>query len=146
MTKEFGSPTTMTPPVFADEASNILYKKNQSMINDFPELPFGSRIFVRLREIETSYEKVESNIIGGPVSYKGKNTGVHISEEQFAKILKEQQLKPQLVDVIAVGAEVKDVKPGDIIRVYLNQCEANPSVQGEDYLVFSERTIISKVK
>jgi len=54
--------------------------------------------------------------------------------------------KPQTAKVIAVGAAVREVKPGDRI-LYKNEYEATPiKVDGQDYTVVSARNIIATVK
>lgn len=141
-----GNITSTLPPTFADEQSNI-YIKSQTTSTDFPEQPLGQRLFVRFKDLPDGYERVESGVIGGATMYRAVGSQIAISEEQFAKVLKEMAITPQLVEVAAVG-EMKEtgIKAGDIIRVYANQCEARVKINDLDYLVYSERSIISKVK
>ena len=54
--------------------------------------------------------------------------------------------KPQTAKVVAVGAGLREIKPGDRI-LYKNEYEATTvKVDGEDYIVVSARNIIATVK
>lgn len=158
MTKDFNTPTVTEPPVFFDEQSNI-HVKTQFANQEFPEQPLGNRLIVKPRELEMEYERVKSSIEGVDANtYRAKKSGIIMPEKEVQKIMQDLQSIPQLVDVVAVGPEVGNssnmacnytsiaIRPGDTIRVFLNQCEGKITVNEEDYLIYSERVVLTKVK
>lgn len=159
MNLEFSTPSVTVPPTFADEQSNVSIKPSSLPLGEFPEQPLGNRIIVKPRELEMEYEKVKSSLDGIDANtYRAKKSGIIVSEKEVNNLMRELQSVPQLVDVIAVGPEVGQssqtacnyntvtLSPGDTVRVFLNQCEGKITVNDEDYLIYSERVVLTKVK
>ena len=119
--------------------------------NPFPEEPLGDRLIVKSRKANTKYKRIESSMeLPGHapvIMYKAEGSDVVITEEQLSKIIQELELQLQVADVVAVGnMKDTDLKPGDVVRVYLNQWTAKLDIAGEEYLIYNERTIITKLK
>lgn len=55
------------------------------------------------------------------------------------------QEKPKQAEVIAVGSEIKDVKPADIV-IYKSYGPDDVKVDGTEYLVAKEEDILAKVE
>jgi chaperonin GroES len=55
------------------------------------------------------------------------------------------QEKPKIVNVVAVGKDVKSVKPGDQI-IYKGYAETPVKVDGTEYVLVKEEDVIATVK
>ena len=145
------STTTSETPVFYDALGNTSasgkYLKGTDPLNIFPEQPLGNRVIVKPRQANTKYKRIESQIVGSNETfYKSDDSEILLDEGQLAKIIREIELTPQLVDVVGVGTLKETVlAPGDVIRVYLNHCSAKITLDEIDYLVYSEPNILTKV-
>lgn len=134
----------------ADIDINLTLQNSDPEPYDFPEEPIGARLILDI--IDTSnLEVVPTNIIGNTPSYKKKGSNILLTEDQVKQMREEMRINVQPAHVLAVGLGCSkwitdSIHTGDIVRVFLNQCEASVDVEGKSYVIYPERCIISKVK
>ncbi len=132
----------------ATEDVVVSYKPDN---DTFPEEPIGTRLIVEPVDQDSgpNLTKVESQIVGGTAMYKKKGSDVLLTEEQANEVKKEYEYKmmktPHFAVIKAVGNITIPVEVGDMVRVYLNQFEAPMEIEGKAYLIYQERSILSKV-
>lgn len=115
------------------------------VVTTFPEQPLGARLI--LQPIDTlGLEVVPSQIIGQDPIIRKKGSSVALTEEAVNKLQEQLKFIPQPAIVVAIGDITIPVKVGDMVKIYLNQCEAEIFVAENKYLLHPERCILTVTK